>query len=142
MIGVAAYLLLYFALCTELPPDTNTLLFLGLIHILSRVWCALSVVTFKASSEKGLLKTLKDPADRKQAALFLYGLFTLCAAAMLLLNWRAAAAMLAAVLGCALYVLVMSRRQFGGMSGDLAGYLLQLSEISMLAALVLIGKVV
>jgi len=123
VIGVAAYLLLYFALCTELPPDTNTLLLLGLLHVLSRVWCALSVVTFQASSGKGLLKTLKAPADGKQAA-------------------RAAAAMLVTVLGCALYVLAMSRRQFGGMSGDLAGYLLQLGELSMLAVLVLIRKVV
>ena len=142
VIGVAAYLLLYFALCTELPPDTNTLLLLGLLHVLSRVWCALSVVTFQASSGKGLLKTLKAPADGKRAAVFLYGLLMLCAAAMLLLNWRAAAAMLVTVLGCALYVLVMSRRQFGGMSGDLAGYLLQLGELSMLAVLVLIRKVV
>ncbi|MGB4370536.1 MAG: adenosylcobinamide-GDP ribazoletransferase [Dethiobacteria bacterium] len=141
VIGVTAYLLLYFALCTELSFDTGTLLLLGLMHILSRAWCALSVVCFPASSGKGLLKTLKAPADGKEAAVLLCGLLALCAGAMLLLNWRAGAVMSIVSLGCALYVLTMSRRQFGGMSGDLAGYLLQLGELSMLAALVLICKV-
>ncbi|NLA05846.1 MAG: adenosylcobinamide-GDP ribazoletransferase, partial [Firmicutes bacterium] len=53
-----------------------------------------------------------------------------------------AGAMLAAAIGGTLYVQRMSQRQFGGMSGDLAGYLLQLGELSMLAALVIIGKLV
>jgi adenosylcobinamide-GDP ribazoletransferase len=33
----------------------------------------------------------------------------------------------------------MSRRQFGGMSGDLAGYFVQICEIAMLAVMAL-GK--
>ena len=141
VIGVAGYLLLYFALCTELPSTTGALLLLGLIHIQSRVWCALAVVTFRSSGEAGLLQAMKAPAGGKGAAGFLIGLLILCTAAMLLLDRWAAAAVPAAGAGCALYVLVMSRRQFGGMSGDLAGYLLQLGELSMLAALVLVGKV-
>ncbi len=142
VIGITAYLLLYFALCTELSPNTVTLLLLGLLHILSRICCALSVVTFPANSGKGLLQALKTPVGPKGAAIFLYGLLLLCAAAMILLDWRAAGAMLAAAIGGTLYVQRMSQRQFGGMSGDLAGYLLQLGELSMLAALVIIGKLV
>lgn len=142
VIGLCAYLMLYFGLCAELLFDTNTLLLIGLMHILSRVWCALSVVCFPASSGKGMLKALKDPADGKRATVLLFGLLTLCAAAMLLADWRAGAAMLLAAFACARYVLHMSRKQFGGMSGDLAGYLLQLGELFMLAALVLIRKVV
>ena len=142
VIGLAAYLLLYFALCAELPPGSSSLPLLGLIHILSRIWCALAVVCFPASSAEGLLSTLKAPLGKRGAALFLFGLLALCTAANLLVDWRAAAAMLAAALGCALYVLVMSQRQFGGMSGDLAGFMLQLCELTMLAALVLVGKVI
>ncbi len=142
VIGLCAYLLLYFALCTELTPDADTLLLLGSMHLLSRVWCAISVVCFQAGSGRGLLYTFKGSADEKRSAVFLFGLLTLCAAAMLLVDWRAGAAMLLASFAGALYVLLMSRRQFGGMSGDLAGFLLQLGEISMLAALVLIRNVV
>jgi adenosylcobinamide-GDP ribazoletransferase len=36
----------------------------------------------------------------------------------------------------------MSRKQFGGMSGDLSGYWLQSAELAMLAGLVIIQKVV
>lgn len=142
VIGIASYLLLYFALCTELQPGTNTLLLLGLMHVLSRIWCALAVVCFPTGVGEGLLKTLKDPLDRKRSTIVLSGLFLLCLAAMVFVDRAAGAAMQVVALGCALYMLVMSRRQFGGMSGDLAGYLLQLSELSMLAALILIGKVV
>lgn len=142
VIGVAGYLLLYLALCTELPPGGGALLLLGLIHVQSRIWCALAVVAFKPSGGEGLLRAMRAPAGGRRAARFLLGLLLLCAVAMLLLDRWAAATVLAAGFISARHVLVMSRRQFGGMSGDLAGYLLQLGELSMLAALVLVGKLV
>lgn len=141
VIGVAAYLLLYFALCTELFFQRRILLLLGLIHILSRVWCALAVISFPAGSGRGLLETVKEPAVKKGARTFLPVLLVLCTAGALFLDWRAGAAVTAAASLCALHVLAVSRRHFGGMSGDLAGYLLQVAELAMLAALVLVLKV-
>ena len=142
VIGVAAYLLLYFALASELPLQSTSILSLGLIHVLSRIWCALSVISFPAAADGGLLKMVKEPADKKGNRAFLWALLALCTAGMLILDWRVGAAAAAAAALCALHVLTISRRQFGGMSGDLAGYLLQVTELAALGALVLVLKVV
>ena len=60
-----------------------------------------------------------------------------CAIAMVCLSpWTGGAAVLAAA-GSFFYYIAMSRRQFGGVTGDLAGYFLQVCECAMvlLAAL-------
>lgn len=142
VIGVCAYFLLYFGLCTELLPDTNTLLLLTIMHVLSRVFSGLSSICFHASAKKGLLSTFKESASKKGAVVVLSGLLILCAAGMLSIDWVTGGMMLITALVCMLYLFVMSQRQFSGMSGDLAGYFLQLCELCVLAALVLMQKVV
>ena len=42
----------------------------------------------------------------------------------------------------ALYIYFMSRKQFGGMSGDISGYLLQMTELILLAIIVFTVKAV
>ena len=39
------------------------------------------------------------------------------------------------------YIIPMSRKQFGGMSGDVAGYHLQVTEFMIFLALMAAGKV-
>ena len=67
-----------------------------------------------------------------------------CAGAMLYLGWSrksGSVAVAALVIAAALLVFVyyyrMSRKKFGGTTGDLAGYFLQLCELAMLAGAVL-----
>ena len=43
---------------------------------------------------------------------------------------------------CGWLVLRMANKEFGGMSGDLAGFLVQVSEISMLLILILLQRVI
>ena len=64
-----------------------------------------------------------------------------CAAALLWLDlWTGGAALLGAGLTC-LYYRVMSARQFGGVTGDLAGFFLQICELAMVLAVVLAQKI-
>ena len=142
VIGVAAYLLLYFSLSAELTLSARTPLLLGLVCILSRALSGLSVLLFPPAGSSGLARTFKDAASKKISVAILLVLSLLCAAGLLLTEPAAGAAVLAAALLCFLYLRVMSRRQFGGMSGDLAGYFLQLCELGALAALILVQKVV
>ena len=46
---------------------------------------------------------------------------------------------LAAALLVFLHYFLLSRKQFGGTTGDLAGYFLQMCELAMLAVLILAG---
>ena len=54
-----------------------------------------------------------------------------CAVAMVVLDvWAGAGALVGATLAC-LYYVATAKRQFGGVTGDLAGLFLQLCELGM-----------
>ena len=142
VIGVTAYLLLYFALSAELTLTSRTPLLLGLTCVLSRTLSGFAVLLFSSGGGQGLARTFKDAASRTISVVSLLVFFLLCAAGLLLTDLAAGGAILLAALLCFLYLRIMSRRQFGGMSGDLAGYFLQLCELCALIALILVQKVV
>ena len=56
---------------------------------------------------------------------------------MLYLSWKTAVIVILVALFVFLYYYRMSRKQFGGITGDLAGYFLQVCELAMLAGAVL-----
>ncbi len=139
VIGVGCYLLLYFALCTEAAVTAGFVVKLTLMHVFSRTLCGLAVLLFPPSTQKGLLYTFQSSAYKQRAAAVLWIVLALCAG-VLVVCVGFTGFLMAAAGGLAMaYVFFMSRRQFGGMSGDLAGYFLQVCEIAMLAAMVL-GK--
>jgi adenosylcobinamide-GDP ribazoletransferase len=142
LIGVVCYIVLYFALSTELRIDALTPLLFGLIFVLSRTLSGLSVLTFAANAGKGLLSTFKASALTKVSVGILLVFLILCSAGLLWVDVLTGCVIIAAALLCFFYLFLTSRRQFGGMSGDLAGYFLQLCELCALASIVIIQKVV
>ena len=135
VISVGAWLLLYFALSSELAAAMNTVWLLGAMHTLSRTLSGLSILLFPANSAKGMLKTFKDASATKTAAIILGLFLALCAAALLIVNWMIGGAMLLAAFLVLFYLYLMSKREFGGMNGDLAGFFIQVAELAMLAVL-------
>ncbi len=141
VIWVCAYLLFYFALCVELVPSREAVLLHALGFVLSRCLSGLSVVTFPAAGGAGLLSTFKTSAEKKRSAAVLLALFFLVWGGMAIVLPPAGALLLLAALLCYAALYRTAQRAFGGMSGDLAGWFLQLCELSMLAALVLLQRV-
>ena len=135
VMGICSYLLLYTAICTEIAVGWKTILLLVLMHTLSRIVSGLTILCFPANAAKGLLSTFKDASEKKPAVIILSVFLVLCAGGMLYTQWQTGVLMLAAALISTIYLYFMSRRQFGGMSGDLAGFFLQISEIGMLTAI-------
>jgi adenosylcobinamide-GDP ribazoletransferase len=141
VISAVCYLLLYFSLAAELQPAAATPLLLGLSYILCRTLSGLAVLLFPSVKGPGLAATFKESAHKLVSAVLLSLFFIGAAAGLLLTELVTGGVMLAAALVCFLYLYLMSRRQFGGMSGDLAGYFLQIAELLMLAALIISDKV-
>lgn len=140
VIGLAVYLLAYFALCTQLPASLTTVGLLGAAAVLSRALGALASLTFPSAKSGGILDAFRGAAGKP--AIAITATFLLAALAfMLYLSWPAALALTAAALLITLYVRLMSRRQFGGISGDVAGYLIQLIELGAVCALFILQKV-
>ena len=137
VMGCVAYLLLTFALWTQ-PQGSGrwlTVQMMAVGFVLSRSMSALSVVSFPCAKSSGLVHSFSSAAQKRNvriaAAVF---------AAACVLLWIHP--LLGAVLtGCCLlnfwYYYRMSQKQFGGITGDLAGYFLQLNEIIILLASVL-----
>ncbi|MEM1483784.1 adenosylcobinamide-GDP ribazoletransferase [Oscillospiraceae bacterium PP1C4] len=141
LIGCNLYLLLMFGLWTQYVFDPQTAAVLACGFVLSRALSGISVVSFRCAKRSGLAATFSDAAHKKQvrAALIVYVLC--CIALMLSISLFVGAGCLVAAVVAICYYKWMAYRTFGGITGDLAGYFLQLCEIMMLAAAVICGGV-
>lgn len=137
VLGLSVYLIWSLALWSEVRLEMLPVLAAG--EVLSRSFSGFSVVTFPAAREDGLGKTFQDGSQRIKTRI------AMCFYAAAASGWMIAQRSISGVTAilCAAGVFVyyawMSKRQFGGMTGDLAGYFLQICELAMLSGVVLIG---
>lgn len=140
-IGLAAYLLAWFGLCADLPLFRRTILLLGLIHVMSRSLSAVSGTLLPVRPGEGTLNFFHQAADRR-AGVLAVGWVVLTAAAMVAVWPLVGGVMALGGVTTLLLVRRMARKEFEGMSGDIAGFLLQAAELVMLALLVLTERMV
>ena len=141
VIGLCCWFLLTFALWSEVPDSKNSrsILAAACMYVLSRALSGISVVTFPAAKNSGLLRTFQDSARKRRVRIALILWAVLAGALMCFLSPVQGAVMLAAAAVIFLYYYRLCKKQFEGTTGDLAGYFLQLCELGMLAAFVLAG---
>ena len=141
--GIAMYLILYLGFATEVELSWQTPLMLCFMHALSRLSNSYSVLFKKNSSEEGMVASFRKYAASKRNSFIILAVQTVIyVGAMAFINLLACVLM---VLGCVvnfLCVTTLAKRQFGGMSGDLAGCLCQTAELVMLVLLVLSQRLV
>ena len=130
-IHLCGYFVADFALWAALPRYDGPLFLL--MFPLSRTLSALAVVSFPLAKDTGLAHAFAAAADRKKLKTFLSLLAFLLAAGMCLRRLDGITAILA-VLGVFGFYRRMVKKQFGGLSGDLAGWFLQTAELWMLGA--------
>lgn len=139
VMGCGLYLLLSFGAWCALKPGQG-LLCVCLGYTVSRTLSGLSVLCFPKAKKSGSYVTMfAKRASKGRAVLFLALLLVLEGGLLLWLGgWRGglSAAAAAAVFGWYYY---MSRKQFGGITGDLAGYFVQLCELAVLLAMAVTG---
>ena len=136
------YLLVFFALWCEVETAGSAILVLALGPALARSLSGLFAVTLPNARGTGMLATFTGPMDTAKARGILAFWVILCAGIMLWLSFlTGGAALLGAGLAC-LYYHRMSQKQFGGVTGDLAGFFLQTCELAMVLAVVIAQRVV
>lgn len=134
VIHLYLYFMLSFALWYVLPSYPPLVVLLS--FCLSRSLSGLAVASFPLAKNTGLAYTFASAADNRRVTVFLTILSIGLVAAMGFLGegltgWLAAAAALLIFL----FYRRMAVRQFGGISGDLAGWFLQTAELWMLIGL-------
>ena len=129
ILGMGCYLMWSMAVWSELPAEVLRVCCVS--FVLSRALSGFSVVTLPAARNSRLLKMFQDGAQKHVVRI------TMClyvAAAVILMAVMNARAMTGAVTGVMiafLYYIVVSRKQFGGVTGDLAGFFLETAELAM-----------
>ena len=134
VIHLCLYFLLVFALWSALPVYPPVVVLLS--FCLSRTLSGLAVASFPLAKETGLAHTFASAADQRRVTAVLIVLSAALALAMGfvgngLTGWLAAAAGILVFI----YYRRMAVREFGGISGDLAGWFLQTAELWMLAGM-------
>jgi adenosylcobinamide-GDP ribazoletransferase len=128
VIALVCYFLLCVAGLTQVSQAEQVEL-LAVSFVLSRTLSGLSLVWFPAAKKDGLLYSFASTAHRRIVRVVLGVLFALC---VLLAAWIqpvTGSLMALAAVGVWVYYYAMSKRQFGGITGDLAGYFLCLCEL-------------
>ena len=135
------YLLLFYAAWQEVEPTGRTLFILALSPALSRCLSALAAVSWRNARGSGLLATFTEPVDAKKARIFLIAQLFLLTAALAVADYRLGSAAMAAAALTFLFYRVTAFSQFGGITGDTAGWFLQLCECAIVIAVALVQKV-
>ncbi len=141
VIWCGVWLLLYFGLLTELRGAAPV----AAGFVLSRTFSALAVERLPSARpasgpQSGMGASLKKNSRFPWWVLAVY--LALFAGAVTLLGAPAAGlAMLAAAVGLYFFYRHMALKQFGGFTGDLAGWFLQMCELLLLAAVVVTERV-
>ena len=137
ILGMCCYFLWNAAVWSEVTKDMLPVIACG--YVISRSMSGFSVVTFPAARNSGLARTFQDGAQKKTVRAAAILCFIAAGALMLFLNPLPGAVALAAAVLVFLYYQHICKKQFGGITGDLAGYFLQLCELAMLTGIVLAG---
>ena len=135
IIGMGCYLLCNIALWSEVSVEMLPLIFCT--YVLSRALSGYSVVTFQTAKNSGLAKTFQDAAQKNRVKITMYCWIVISFGCMLVYNLKNAITMFVAGALFFQYYKYLCKKQFGGITGDLAGYFLQVFELLMLGVIVL-----
>lgn len=109
---------------------------------LSRIISGLAAVNLKGAVSKGMLYSFTSKADRKRVNIMLFCQLVLCFAGICFINIILAFIIYAVCVAVFLYYRHMAYKEFGGVTGDLAGYLLCVCELCITAAIGIISLLV
>jgi len=140
VIKLCLYLIVQTALFSQVDSLRTTAL-ISVGYVLSRALSGISAVTFKAAKKKGTLQSFVSPAHKRiTIAMEAFFIISSVSAMTAILPIQGISAGLAALF-VFIYHRYTSYRDFGGVTGDLCGWFLQICEISMLASVVFSGRI-
>lgn len=138
IIGCGIYFLLYLAFFMEMRPVMIPAF--CITFVITRALSGLSVVTFPMAKKSGLAATFSDGAHKRVVGtvMALYLIISL-PAVWLLTGATAALGVFVISFVVFLYYYHMAKREFGGITGDLAGYFLQILELALVMGLAILS---
>ncbi len=138
IVGIC-YFVAYFGVYSEVTPETVPVLSLG--FLLSRIYSALAVVSFPLAKNTGLVHTFSDMSLKKTVRIVMAVGLLVVTACLLFVDWVYGLGASVAAALTFLYYYRMSGKKFGGITGDLAGFFVQICELMMALVVVVISMI-
>lgn len=135
MIRTILYFLAVYGFTTEISMESVWMVALGFVY--SRALSGLGVVTIKAAKNDGLLVSFSNTAQTSFVRVVMIGYGAACVAGMLYMNLFIGSICAITGIGIFGYYHRMTLKEFGGTTGDLAGYFLQCCELGILLAAII-----
>lgn len=140
-IKLCLYLIIQTALFTEIF-DKKLLIVFGAGMVLSRALSGLAAVTFRSAKSGGALQNFVKPAHKRiTIASEIFMIILSCGIMIISGSWSGIGAVVSGFAAFA-YYRIFSYRRFSGITGDLAGWFLQICEFVILLCTVLSHKLV
>lgn len=138
VIYCSVYLLLSVAIWSECTK--KMLPFIAITYIISRTLSALSMASFPLAKNTGLVAVFQKGARKKTVQVVMVCYLAVEFLVLAIGNLVMAGGVLLAFVISFVYHYRLCSREFGGISGDLAGCFLQVSELLSLAAVCMVGR--
>ncbi len=138
VIMLAAYGLVFFGAFSEIERDA-LLKIVCCGFFLSRCLCGIGAVSFPLAKKDGMLYAFADRSHKKIVKGSLYLQSAACISLMCFWSFAAGLAVAAAAVSTLVYYYYRSRKEFGGITGDTAGYFVLLCEVCIVVVAALIN---
>ncbi|MBR3771276.1 MAG: adenosylcobinamide-GDP ribazoletransferase [Clostridium sp.] len=127
------YGMVYFIACIAVWSewDKSLLPYLCISYVMSRTVSAFSVASFPLAKNTGLAATFQDAAHKRTVRIVMAVYFVILAAALCIMDIRYGAAVILINLAAFALHYRICKNTFGGITGDLAGFFLQICELAV-----------
>ncbi|WP_143317358.1 adenosylcobinamide-GDP ribazoletransferase [Clostridium sp. HBUAS56017] len=140
LISCVIYFLLSLGVWSEVKGDS--LIILGIGFILSRALSSLGIVTIPCAKNSGLASSFSKASEKNRVKYAMYIYILVSGIAMILVNRILGSACIISAILTFIYYKNMSIKKFGGITGDLAGYFLQVCELVIAFTAVILSKLI
>lgn len=134
------YFVVYFGFCSEINERNFIIIAIGFVF--SRILSGYGAISIPKARKDGLLVTFADGAKQNIVKLILIALGFIVTGIMAKINLKLGCFSVASSLVVYYFYKKFTIKTFGGVTGDLAGFFLQLCEITILITAVVIDKLV
>lgn len=138
VIACVGYFFLTFGIWYDMK--SSNILIMAISFILSRALSGLAVVTLPLAKNSGLVATFSNQAKKKVTRITMLFFIVTCVIGMIAINTYLGTACFASALVVFAYCRHMAIKEFGGITGDIAGYFLQVCELTMAICVMIGGK--
>lgn len=141
LIGAISYFIVSFGFWSEIN-NSKEVIVISIGFVLSRALSGYSIANFKCAKNSGLASTFSNSTEKSITTIVMYVYIILCGILMVIIDYKYGSIAIFCALLAFFYYKNMSYKKFGGITGDLAGFFLEICELSMLVGVTILKLIV